>query len=263
MNLGIRNKIALVAGSSRGLGKSVAFALAEEGVNLLLCSRSKKCLYATQQEITHSFPVKVVAVPTDLSNKEEIQHLFHVGRETFNQIDILVTNSGGPDAGPFETHTIDDWRKAIQLNLESTIELSRHVLPGMKKQQWGRIINITSIAVKQPFENLILSNSVRAAVTGFAKTLANEVASQGITVNNVLPGYTETDRLFGLAEQKAAAQKISRNNILEQWKTEVPMKRFGKPSEFAALVAFLSSEPASYITGTSIPVDGGWVKSLL
>ncbi len=154
------------------------------------------------------------------------------------------------------------WEAATRLTLTSVLELTRAVLPGMKERGWGRILNITSITVKQPVDNLMLSNSLRAAVTGFARTLANEAAADGITVNNILPGYTRTERVEELSNAAADREGISRAEAIAKWANEIPMKRLGEPREFAALAAFLVSERASYITGTSIPVDGGWIRSL-
>ena len=185
------------------------------------------------------------------------------GLNRFERIDILVTNAGGPPTGRFETLPNETWETAIRLTLFSTLELTRLVLPGMKEHKWGRILNITSIAVKQPIENLMLSNSIRAAVTGFARTLANEVAEFGITVNNIMPGYTRTERVVELAETLATEKGIDTQDVMQTWEKEIPMKRLGQPREFAALAAFLVSERASYITGTSIQVDGGWIKSIL
>ena len=182
------------------------------------------------------------------------------GIERFGRIDILVTNAGGPPAGTFDQLTREQWDDAIRLTLLSAVELARQVLPGMKERRWGRIINITSIAVKQPVDGLMLSNSLRAGLTGFARTLANEVAAEGITVNNVLPGYTRTERLEELVEFLAKKQVGDVRGI---WEQEIPMARLGEPKELAATVAFLASERASYITGTSIQVDGGWIRSLL
>jgi 3-oxoacyl-[acyl-carrier protein] reductase len=206
--------------------------------------------------------VRVVTVAADLSDPIHVDRVVSTGLQTFDRIDILVTNTGGPPAGPFESHTAEAWSAAVRQNLESVLNLTRAVLPGMKERRWGRILNITSIAVKQPVDNLILSNSVRGAVTGFARTLANEVAPFGITVNNVLPGYTRTQRVDELAGKIADAEGITADAAVARWEAQIPMARLGEPREFAALVAFLASERASYITGTSIPVDGGWVRAL-
>ena len=204
-----------------------------------------------------------LAVQANLTDPDDIDRLLRTAQDRFGRIDIMITNTGGPAAGPFESHSPEAWRDAVAQNLESVLNLVRGVLPQMKKRQWGRIVNITSIAVKQPVEGLILSNSVRAAVTGFARTLANEVAKDGITVNNVMPGYTKTERLVHLAEHNATSRDISVDDAYAAWEKEIPMGRLGEPEELAALVAFLVSQRASYITGTSIPVDGGWIRALV
>ncbi len=263
MDLGLKSRVALVAGASRGLGRAVAEELAAEGVSLVLCARNANALAETRDAIMRNTGAPVLAVPADLAVVNDVARVVDSGLENFGRIDILVTNAGGPPAGKFEHVTREQWEQAVHLTLYSAIELARHVLPGMKERRWGRILNITSIAVKQPVENLILSNSLRAGVTGFARTLANEVAAAGITVNNILPGYTRTERVEELAGMMAEKQGISRTEFKARWEQEIPMKRLGEPREFAALAAFLVSERASYITGTSIQVDGGWIRSLL
>lgn len=263
MDLGLRDKVALVAASSQGLGRAVAEELAAEGASLVLCARDAPILDKAAAAIAERSNTRVLAVPADVTNTGDIKRLVDAAIERFGRIDILVTNAGGPPAGRFDQLTREQWEQAIRLTLLSAVELTRQVLPGMKERRWGRILNITSIAVKQPVENLLLSNSLRAGLTGFARTLANEVAADGITVNNVLPGYTRTERLDELAEMMAEKQGISPNEFRGKWEKEIPMGRLGEPREFAAVVAFLASERASYITGTSIQVDGGWIKSLL
>lgn len=263
MDLGLKNKVALVAAGSRGLGRAVAEELAAEGASLVLCARDSHTLDETAAAIAKSSNVHVLAVPADVTVTDDIKRVVETGIERFGRIDILVTNAGGPPAGRFEQLTHEQWEEAIRLTLFSAIELTRQVLPGMKERRWGRILNITSIAVKQPVENLLLSNSLRAGLTGFARTLANEVAAEGITVNNIMPGYTRTERLDELAQMMAEKQGISADEFRGKWEKEIPMGRLGEPREFAALATFLVSERASYITGTSIQVDGGWIKSLL
>jgi 3-oxoacyl-[acyl-carrier protein] reductase len=263
MDLGIKGKVALVAAASRGLGRAVAEELASEGASLVLCARGAEKLEETREYITETTGAPVLAVPADLSIAGDIARVCGLGLERFGRIDILVTNSGGPPAGQFETLSRESWEAATRLTLHSALELTRHVLPGMKERRWGRILNITSIAVKQPVENLILSNSLRAAVTGFARTLANEVAASGITVNNIMPGYTRTERVEELSRMMAEKEEITAAEFVGRWEKEIPMRRLGEPREFAALAAFLVSERASYITGTSIPVDGGWIRALL
>ena len=263
MDLGLKDKVALVAASSQGLGRAVAEELAAEGASLVVCARDAQTLDQTAASIAERNNARVLAVPADVTAAGDIKRLVEAGIERFGRIDILVTNAGGPPAGRFEQLTREQWEHAIRLTLLSAVELTRHLLPGMKERRWGRILNITSIAVKQPVENLLLSNSLRAGLTGFARTLANEVAADGITVNNVLPGYTRTERLNDLAEMMAEKQGISASEFRGKWEKEIPMGRLGEPREFAAVVAFLASERASYITGTSIQVDGGWIMSLL
>jgi len=263
MDLGLKNKVALVAAASRGLGRAVAEELAAEGAQLVICSRSEAKISQAAKEIAEAQGAKVLTAVADVSNPEDVKRLTEFAIERLGRIDILVTNSGGPPAGPFESFTLDQWEAATKLLLHSSVELARQVLPGMKERKWGRILNITSIAVKQPVDNLILSNSLRAAVTGFARTLANEVAQFGITVNNIMPGYTRTERVEELSRMMAEKQGITPEEFVARWEQEIPMRRIGEPREFAALAAFLVSERASYITGTSTPVDGGWIKAIM
>ena len=262
MDLGLKGKVALVAAASRGLGRAVAEELAREGSSLILCSRGADALDAAAESICKKYEVPVVAVAADLSVTANVERVVNAGLERFGRIDILVTNIGGPPAGKFEDLSGEVWEQATRQLLLSVLDLTRLVLPGMNDRGWGRILNITSIASKQPVDNLILSNSLRAAVTGFAKTLANEVAADGITVNNILPGYTLTERVEQLALTIAGNDGTSPDEVRARWEAEIPMRRLGKPEEFAALAAFLVSERASYITGSSIAVDGGWIKSL-
>jgi 3-oxoacyl-[acyl-carrier protein] reductase len=263
MDLGLRGRVALVAGASRGLGRAVAEELAAAGTELVLCSRGEGPLKEATDAITRVHGVRAIACPADLGDPAQTERVITTAMDTFGRVDVLVTNTGGPPPGPFESHSREAWHAAVRQLLDSVLDLTRAVLPGMKERRWGRIVNVTSIAVKQPVENLILSNSIRAAVTGMARTLANEVASYNVTVNNVLPGYTRTERVEQLAAHNAAARGTDKAAAFAVWEREIPMGRLGEPREFAALVAFLASERASYITGQSIPVDGGWIKSLL
>lgn len=263
MDFGIRGKVALVAAASRGLGRAVALELGAEGAKLVLCARGSDDLDAAKQFISTCTGVEVHSVVADLTKREHIELVTTEAMSKFGQVDILVTNAGGPPAGVFATHSWEAWERAINLTLRSVIELTRFVLPGMRSRKWGRIININSIAAKQPVDNLMLSNSIRSAVTGFARTLANEVATDGITVNSVLAGYTRTDRVEQLANATAAKEGIKPDDVLARFEREIPMKRLGEPNELAALAAFLASDRAAYITGQSIAVDGGWIKGLM
>jgi 3-oxoacyl-[acyl-carrier protein] reductase len=263
VDLGLRGKVALVAGSSRGLGRAIAEELAAEGVSLVLCARGESALAEARESIARSSGARVTAIAADLSRAEEARRVAEAATAEHGRIDILVNNTGGPPPGPFEKHDSAAWQAAVQLTLMSAVELTRAVLPGMKARRFGRILNVTSIAVKQPVDNLVLSNALRAAVTGMARTLANEVAPHGITVNNLLPGYTRTQRLEELSAATARAEGAATEAVVARWEAQIPMRRLGEPRELAALATFLASERAAYITGQSIAVDGGWIRSLL
>ena len=254
MNLGLENKVAFVAASSQGLGKAVAMELAKEGARAIINGRNKETLQTTKAEIEKETNSEILALAGDLSNAEEREQIIKTALQTFGSVDIVVTNTGGPPSGKFEDFSDEQWDSAYRTMLSSAVGLIKGFLPSMKEKHWGRIIAITSQAVKQPVNNLVLSNSVRASVAGLIKTLSNELGQYNITVNNVLPGYTETERLKKLIKSDPA---------FASGKSEIPLGRFGKPEEFAAAVAFLASERASFITGVSLAVDGGWVKSLL
>ena len=262
MDLGLKDKVAFVAAASQGLGRAVADELAAEGSSLVICSRDQHKLDRVAQEIEAKTGSRVAAIAADLSKRDDVENAIAHGIERFGKIDILVTNNGGPPAGKFDTLSPESWDDAYHGLLTSVLEMTRLVLPGMKERRWGRILNVTSIAAKQPVENLMLSNSLRAAVTGFAKTLADEVAEFGITVNNILPGYTLTERVDELSRSIAEKEGIEIADVKKRWESQIPMRRLGRPEEFGALAAFLVSERSSYITGSSIAVDGGWIKSL-
>ncbi|HKR10204.1 MAG TPA: SDR family oxidoreductase [Gemmatimonadaceae bacterium] len=263
MDLGLRGKVALVSASSKGLGRAIAEELAAEGANLVVCARGEETLRATAESIRKTSGAKVVEVAADVSQQAGIDRVTKTAFDSFGRIDVLVTNSGGPPSGSFDSFTPEMWESATRLLLFSAVGLARAVLPGMKERRWGRILNVTSIAVKQPIDGLMLSNSLRAAVTGFARTLANEVAPFNITVNNIMPGYTRTDRVEELARANSQKTGGSLKDAYARWEKEIPIGRLGEPREFAALAAFLASERASYITGSSIAVDGGWIRSLI
>lgn len=261
MDLGLRERVAIVAAASKGLGRAVAEAFAAEGARVVLCARAAAPLDTACRAITDAGG-RCHGVVADVSVPADISRVVAEAAAHFGPVDILVTNSGGPKAGRFETLTPEDWDAATRLLLSSAVGFARAVLPGMRARRWGRIINVTSIAAKQPVDGLMLSNSLRAGVVGFARTLANEVAADGITVNNLVPGYTRTERVVDLSAQMAAAEGTSSEAVVGRWEAEIPMRRLGEPREFAALAAFLASEQAAYITGQSIAVDGGWIRGL-
>ncbi|MGH7892458.1 MAG: SDR family oxidoreductase [Thermodesulfobacteriota bacterium] len=262
MDLGIKDKVAIVGASSKGLGKAVALGLAREGVKLTLCARGKEDLDKTADEIVSETGADVLAIECDVSKTADIKKVVDETVKRHKRIDILVNNAGGPPTGTFLDFSLDDWQKAIELNLFSTITFSRAALPFMKEQRWGRIINITSVAVKQPIDGLILSNTARAGVIGLAKTLSNEFGPYNITVNNVCPGRILTDRITHLAGEKANREGTSLEDALAAMETDVPLRRIGRPEELASLVVFLASEKAGYITGTTIQVDGGLTRGI-
>lgn len=262
MDLGLRGRVALVAAGSKGLGFAVAHELAAEGAAVAICARGREALDAAVAAL-RATGARAHGLVADVSRAEDIARLVSETETALGPIDIVVNNSGGPKSGRFETLTPSDWDSAANVLLTSAVTLTRAVLPGMRQRGWGRVLNITSIAAKQPVDGLMLSNSLRAAVIAFAKTLANEVAAEGVTVNNLLPGYTRTERVVDLSNQVAARESVSVESVYGRWEQEIPMRRIGEPREFAALAAFLASDRASYITGQSIAVDGGWIKSML
>lgn len=262
MDLGIRDRVALVAASSRGLGFEVARSLAAEGVRVVICGRDEERLQEAAARLRRD-DARVLAVACDLTVEEQVTSLVAQARQHFGQIDILVANCGGPPSGQFLQHDSQAWRQAVQLNLMSTVFLCRQVVPQMQERGWGRVVLMTSITVKQPLENLVLSNSVRAAVVGLGKTLAAEMGPSGVLVNSVCPGYFLTDRVSGLAEAAAARTGESPQAFIDSWARQGVLGRIGDPAEFAPLVAFLCSERASYITGTALAIDGGLSRSLL
>ncbi|MDH4129236.1 MAG: SDR family oxidoreductase, partial [Spirochaetota bacterium] len=259
---GIQNKIALISASSTGLGREVALVLAEEGAKVIICSRSSNKLRAAANYIKENAQKEVRFEPCDLTKRSEIENLVSLVIKDFGNIDILINNSGGPKSGYFSDFTDRDWLEAFNLNFLSTQILTSLVIPHMKKNNFGRIVNITSISAKQPIDGLILSNGIRAGILGMAKTLANELAPYQILVNNVCPGYTLTERVKTLSETLAKNKNTTPEHIIKEWESSIPLNRLGTPREFANLVAFLCSNSASYITGTTIQCDGGAVKSI-
>jgi 3-oxoacyl-[acyl-carrier protein] reductase len=263
MDMGLKGVVAVVMASSQGLGKATALGLAQEGANLVMCARSVGRLEEAAHEIREQTGAEVLAVPADLSTKEGISAVIQAAVERFGRIDVLVTNAGGPPPGDFTKHSDETWQTAFELNLLSVVRLIRAALPYLQASGRGRIINFSSTSVKQPIEGLILSNSIRAGVIGMAKTLATEFAPYNITVNNIAPGRIDTDRVRSLDRNRATTLGISEEEAKRAQIQNIPLGRYGEPSELAALAVFLASDKASYITGTTIQVDGGLVKGLL
>ena len=257
MDLGLEGQVALVAASSKGLGRACASAFAREGARVVICARDQAELARAKEDIRGRYGADVLAVGCDLTQADAIRKLVEAAAAEFGNIDILVNNSGGPPPGFFPDMKDEDWQKAFDLTVMSSVRLTREVLPLMKKQRYGRIVNITSISVKQPIDQLLLSNSLRLAVLGWAKTLSNQVAGEGITINNVCPGWTLTGRVEQLLRSQAQTKNISIEEAEQAITGGIPMQRLGSPEEFADLVVFLGSRRAAYMTGTTIPIDGG------
>ena len=263
MELGLEGKVAIVGGASRGLGRACALGLAREGARVAVCARNAEALATTANEIAEKTGTEVLPVPADLSSYDAIRGLVSRAVEHFGQLDVLVNNSGGPPPGRAQDADEDLWEQAIQVSLLFFARMSREAVPHMRRQGGGRIINIFASSVKQPIENLVLSAATRLGALGFAKTLADEVAKDKILVNNVAPGYLLTDRMMEVIESRASASGITREQAMQALTDSIPMGRIGDPEELANLVVFLASDAASYMTGTTIQVDGGVIRSML
>ncbi|NIO47982.1 MAG: SDR family oxidoreductase [Candidatus Aminicenantes bacterium] len=262
MDLGIKNKVALVAASSRGLGKAIAFQLSREGAKVIICARNKERLFKTRDEIAAETGGVIMAIVADVKDRKQVSKMVQQTVEELGTINILVSNAGGPPSGMADDFVLDDYQDALELNLLSTVNLCYEVIPFMKKQKWGRIINMTSVAAKQPIDSLILSNTARAGVLGFSKSLSNQVASYGITVNSICPGYTKTERVEELAKSFEESGKGTVKDFYGSIQKNIPAGRLGTPEEIAQAVAFLASEGADYITGVALQVDGGYTKGI-
>ncbi|MHA1150748.1 MAG: SDR family oxidoreductase [Promethearchaeota archaeon] len=264
MDLGLKDKVALVLAASKGLGLACAKGLYKEGAHVVICSRFRENLDKAVADIRGAISInaesKIISIVADLMLEADIDKLVQQTIEEFGRIDILVHNAGGPVSAPIEKLTEKDWANALQLNLKSFIYIVYKVLPIMQKQKFGRILPIASVSVKQPIPNLALSNTTRMGILGFAKTLANEYGKDNILVNVIAPGPTLTDRMKQLIEKMALDMGKSEEEVSKAWTDQISLGRLGTPEEFANMVVFLASERASFITGTSIQIDGGFVK---
>ena len=263
MNLNLKNKNAIVCASSQGLGKAAALDLAEEGVNLAICSRDQDKINKVKEEIHQKInsEIKVIALKVDLDSPDEIQAFYKQVENDLGSVDILVNNNGGPPPSTFEQLSDDDWQKAFNSTMMSCLRLSKLVIPNMKKNAWGRIINISSVSVKTPVNGLFLSNSLRMGVLGWAKALSDELAPHGVTVNTVCPGYTRTERVEAILETQSNSSGLKKEEIEKSIAENIPMKRVGEAEDLAGLITFIASEKADYMTGLAIQVDGGSART--
>jgi len=262
METGLRDRVAIVAASSQGIGRATAEAFAAEGCRVAMCARNASTLEAVATSIRQQYKAEVLTEAFDVTDAEAVHRFVENVVAKLGSCDICVTNAGGPPAKGFLAASIEDWRNALDLNFLSTVYFAREVIPHMQKNRWGRIITITSITTKQPVSDLVLSNGVRAAVVGLVKSLANEFGKDGILVNNVGPGFTATNRLKDQAKARSGSSGKSQQEIFDGWAVEAAQKRIGEPREVADTIVWLASERASFITGQTILVDGGAYKGL-
>jgi 3-oxoacyl-[acyl-carrier protein] reductase len=263
MDLGIKGKTALVVAASKGMGRASAIGLAAEGARVVMCARGEAALKDAAAEVKRLTGAEVLAIPADASRAADISTVVAEANRAFGGVDILVANVGGPPPGPFEQMTDEQWRAAFEQVHLSTVRFIREVLPHMKKSRWGRILTIQSSSVKQPVDGLVLSNGLRPGIAGLFKTLAGDLAKDNITVNLVLPGRIMTDRFREHQADRAKRNGVSLEKQMEMSSADIPMGRIGTPEEFAAMVVFLASARASYVTGTAVQVDGGLIRSVV
>jgi len=262
METGLKDRVAIVAASSQGIGRATAEAFAAEGCRVAMCARNREALNTSAEKIRTQYQTEVLAEPFDVTDPTAIRDFVNAVVQKFGSADICVTNAGGPPAKGFLATTIEEWKRAVDVNFLSVVYFAHQVIPQMQKKRWGRILTITSVSTKQPVPDLVYSNAVRAAVVGLVKSLANEFGKDGILVNNIGPGYTATDRLKELARSRAKASGKTEKEILEGFAADAPLKRLGDPRELADTIVWLASDRASYITGQTILVDGGVYKGL-
>jgi len=262
MDLGLKGKVALVAGASQGMGKAAALGFAREGAKVAICARGQAALNETAEQIRKQTGGEVLAIVADMSKAEDIKKFVDDSAKQFGRVDVVVNNAGGPPPGEFMKFTDEDWQNAFNLSFMSTMRMTREAVPHMRKVGGGRIINITSYSVKEPIAGLVLSNAIRSSVIGMAKTLSRELGRENILINNVCPGRIDTERAQKLNKSRAERLKRTLEEVNREMAAEVPLGRYGTADETADLIVFLASQRASYITGTTIQIDGGLVRGI-
>jgi 3-oxoacyl-[acyl-carrier protein] reductase len=261
MDLEIKDRVAMVAAASKGLGKACAIALAQEGCKVSICSRSASELEKTRSEIGSSGDT--LAIVADVSSASDLENWYEQTIDRFGQVDILVTNTGGPPVKRFMELSDESWLSGVESTLMNVVRLSRLVIPGMQDRRWGRIIHLTSLVAKQPVDELTISSTLRAGLSGLTKTMANQLGPSNITVNAILTGHILTDRQYALADVRTREKGITHEEYFAGQAAEIPLRRIGEPREIGDVVAFLASEQASYVTGVSLQVDGGLIRSTM
>jgi 3-oxoacyl-[acyl-carrier protein] reductase len=262
MDLGLKGKVALIAGASQGMGRATALGFAREGAKVSICARGEGALNEAAEMIRKKTGGDILAMVADMTKAEDIQRFVNKSAEHFGRLDIVVNNAGGPPLGEFMKFTDEDWNSAFQLSFMSTMRMTREAVPHMRKVGGGRVINITSYSVKEPIAGLVLSNAVRSAVIGMAKTVSRELAKDNILINNICPGRIDTERAQKLNKARAERLKRPLEEINREMAAEVPLGRYGTAEETADVIVFLGSERASYVTGTTIQIDGGLVRGI-
>jgi 3-oxoacyl-[acyl-carrier protein] reductase len=262
MESGLKGRIVIVAGASQGMGRATARAFALEGARVAMCARTEKTLLAAADEIRKQTSAEVFSKSVDVSNAAQVKQFVADVVSKFGGVDVCVANAAGPPPKTFLNISLEDWHSAFEMNFMSAVHLAREVIPHMQRKRWGRMITITSTSVRQPIPDLVLSSAIRPAVVGLIKSMAVEFGKDGITFNNVAPGYTATERLSEVAVPRAQAAGVSEEEIYKRWANDVPLRRLGKPEEIADAILWLASDRAAYVTGQTILVDGGIYKGL-
>ncbi|HEU0178377.1 MAG TPA: SDR family oxidoreductase [Blastocatellia bacterium] len=261
MDLGIKDRVAMVAAASKGLGKACAMALAQEGCKVSICGRNSVELERTRSEIEARGDT--LAMVADVSSASDLEDWYRRTIDRFGQVDILVTNTGGPPVKRFMELSDESWLSGVESTLMNVVRLARLVIPGMRERRWGRIIHLTSLVAKQPVDELTISSTLRAGLSGLTKTMANQLGPNSITVNAILTGHILTDRQYALADVRVRERGITHEEYFAGQAAEIPLRRIGEPRELGEVVAFLASERASYVTGVSLQVDGGLIRSTM